>query len=105
MERLQSIPYLLIAGIMMMIAFYVGKVMKSIRLPLIGYMVTGVVLGPSIVNLLTGPVQENFSFITDISLSFVAISIGLELSFSSLKRQGKGIITVIFAESLLAFAW
>lgn len=104
MERLQSIPYLLIAGIMMMIAFYVGKVMKSIRLPSIGYMVTGVVLGPSIVNLLTGPVQENFSFITDISLSFVAISIGLELSFSSLKRQGKGIITVIFAESLLAFA-
>jgi Kef-type K+ transport system membrane component KefB len=105
MERLQSIPYLLIAGIMMMIAFYVGKVMKSIRLPsLIGYMVTGVVLGPSIVNLLTGPVQESFSFITDISLSFVAISIGLELSFSSLKRQGKGIITVIFAESLLAFA-
>ncbi len=88
----------------MLIAFYVGKSMKFISLPsLIGYMITGVLLGPSLFNILSEPVQESFSFITDVSLSLVAISIGLELSFSSLKRQGKGIITVIFAESLLAF--
>lgn len=102
--QLHELPYLLIAGSMMIIAFYVGKTMKYIKLPsLIGYMITGVILGPSIVNLLTEEVQQSFSFITDISLSFVAVSIGLELSFASLKRQGKGIITVIFSESLLAF--
>lgn len=102
--QIHELPYLLIAGSMMIIAFYVGKTMKYIKLPsLIGYMITGVILGPSIVNLLTEEVQLSFSFITDISLSFVAVSIGLELSFGSLKRQGKGIITVIFSESLLAF--
>lgn len=104
MESLQQLPYLLIAGSMMLIAFYVGKTMKYIKLPsLIGYMITGVILGPSLFNLLSEPVQESFSFITDISLSFVAVSIGLELSLTSLKRQGKGIITVIFSESFLAF--
>ncbi len=88
----------------MLIAFYIGKTMKFISLPsIIGYMITGVLLGPSLFNILAEPVQESFSFITDIALSLVAISIGLELSFTSLKRQGKGIITVIFSESLLAF--
>ncbi len=104
METLQNLPYLLIVGIMIIIAFYVGKMMKYTKLPsLIGYMITGVVLGPSVVNLLSESVQTSFSFITDISLSFVAISIGLELSLTSLKKQGKGIIIVIFAESFLAF--
>ena len=104
MELFNHMPILLIAGIMMLLAFYIGKTMKFISLPsLIGYMITGVVLGPSLINMLSEPVQEHLSFITDIALSLVAVSIGLELSFHSLKRQGKGIITVIFSESLLAF--
>jgi Kef-type K+ transport system membrane component KefB len=104
MTFFESIPALLTAGVLMFVAFYVGKVMKFIKLPsLIGYMVTGVLLGPSLLNLLTETVQTNFEFITDISLSFVAVSIGLELSMKSLKRQGPGIIIVILAESLAAF--
>ncbi len=97
-------PLLLVAGLMMLLAFYMGKLMRLVKLPsLIGYMVCGVLLGPSVVNFISEPVQGSLSFITDIALSFVAVSIGLELSLSALKRQGSGIITVIFAESLLAF--
>ena len=97
-------PLLLVAGLMMLLAFYMGKLMRLVKLPsLIGYMVCGVLLGPSAVNFISEPVQGSLSFITDIALSFVAVSIGLELSLSALKRQGSGIITVIFAESLLAF--
>lgn len=104
MEILQRLPVLMIVGIMMFIAFYVGKLMRYIKLPsLIGYMLTGVLLGPSLMNMLSEPIQQNLSFITEIALSFVAVSIGLELSMTSLKKQGKGIITVIFSESLLAF--
>ena len=33
----------------------------------------------------------------------MAVSIGIELSFSALKKQGKGIIYVIFTESFMAF--
>lgn len=88
----------------MLIAFYMGKLMRLIKLPsLIGYMVAGVLLGPSLLNFISEDVQGSFSFITDIALSFVAVSIGLELSLTALKRQGSGIITVIFAESFMAF--
>lgn len=97
-------PILLLTGLMTLVAFYVGKTMKFLRLPsLIGYMITGVLLGPSLFDFLSESIQQDMTFITDIALSFVAVSIGLELSFSSLRRLGKGIIIVIFSESFAAF--
>ena len=99
-----NIPPLLIVGLMTVIGLYVGKSMKYIKLPsIIGFMLIGVLLGPSLFNILHEKFQINLSFITDIALSFVAVSIGIELSFKDLKKQGKGIIIVIIAESFLAF--
>lgn len=102
--RTISMPILLLIGITIFISFYIGKTMKYIKLPsIIGYMVIGVLLGPSLLNLLHSEVQETLSFITEIALGFVAISIGVELNFASLKKLGKGIIFIIFAESFGAF--
>jgi len=95
---------LLIIGMMIAFGFYMGKSMKFIKLPsIIGFMIIGVLLGPSLFNILDEDFQHKLSFITDIALSFVAVSIGIELSFSTLKKQGAGIILVIFTESFLAF--
>jgi Kef-type K+ transport system membrane component KefB len=95
---------LLIIGALIITAFYFGKSMKFIKLPsIIGFMIIGAVFGPSLFNFLNEEFQGSLSFITDIALSFVAVSIGIELSFSSLKKQGAGIIVVIFSESFLAF--
>lgn len=102
--HLLGFPALMIAGIMTLSGFYTGKIMKFIKLPsIIGFMIIGVVIGPSLVDLLSVEVQHNFSFITEIALSFVAISIGLELKFATLKKQGKPIIWIIFVESFMAF--
>lgn len=95
---------LLIIGLMVGLGFYMGKSMKYIKLPsIIGFMVIGVILGPSFFNVIHEQFQQSLSFITDIALSYVAVSIGIELSFSSLKKQGAGIVLVIFTESFLAF--
>jgi len=103
-DILQNLPPLLVIGMMTGIAFYIGKGAKLIRLPsIIGFMITGVILGPSLISVLSEEFQQNVSFITDIALSFVALTIGLELSLTSLKQQGRGIITVIFSESFMAF--
>lgn len=99
-----SLQPLLVVGIMVALGFYAGKSMKYIKLPsIIGFMLIGVILGPSFFNIVNEDFQHNLSFISDIALSFVAVSIGIELSFSTLKKQGKGIVIVIFAESLMAF--
>lgn len=100
-----GLPALMIVGVITMSGFYTGKIMKYIKLPsIIGFMIVGVLLGPSLINILSEEVQSNFSFITDIALSFVAISIGLELKFPTLKKQGKAIIWIILTESFMAFA-
>jgi len=105
-QAIASLPVepLLIIGGMVGVGFYAGRSMKYLRLPsIIGFMVIGVILGPSLVNILHEDFQQKLSFITDVALSFVAVSIGLELSFKALKKQGAGIILVIFSESFLTF--
>ena len=105
-QAIASLPIepLVIIGGMVGIGFYAGRSMKHLRLPsIIGFMVIGVLLGPSLVNILHEDFQKKLSFITDVALSFVAVSIGLELSFRALKKQGAGIILVIFSESFLTF--
>jgi len=94
----------MVVGIMILAGFYFGKTMKFIKLPsIIGYMLIGVILGGSILNLISHDRQISLSFITEMALGFVALSIGLELKFSTLKSQGTAIILIILFESFLAF--
>lgn len=95
---------LTLLGLATIVGFYMGHVAQRIRLPsLVGYMILGVILGPSILNLVDEPMIEDLSFLTEIALGFVAFTIGSELSLSSLKRLGSGIISIVFAESFGAF--
>lgn len=97
-------PVLLLIGLTIVLGFYLGKNMRLLKLPsIIGFMIFGVILGPSLLNHLTVSMQEDLAFITDIALGFVALSIGMELKFSALKRLGLGIILVILFESFAAF--
>ncbi len=99
-----SIPILLIFGMITIIGFYFGRNMRYLKLPtIIGYMILGVILGPSGFNLLTDNMQEKLGFIPDIALGFVALSIGLELNFKTLKKLGRSIIYIIIFESFGAF--
>lgn len=100
-----GVPALLTVGMMILAGLYLGKVSKYLRLPsIIGFMLAGVALGPSIFNVLTDQLQDKLGFITEIALAFVAIAIGLELKLSTLKSQGWGIVVIIITESLLAFS-
>ncbi len=99
-----TLPILMTIGLIVIIGFYIGRAMKYIKLPsIIGFMVLGVILGPSLVKLLGAQAQQQLSFMTEIALGFVALSIGLELRLSVIKKMGAGIIYVILFESFAAF--
>ena len=99
-----DISALTLLGVVTIAGFYMGRTVRIIKLPsLIGYMVLGVILGPSLLHLLSEPAMEHLSFITEMALGFVALSIGAELSLSVLKRLGPGIISIILVESFAAF--
>ncbi len=95
---------LTLLGLAVVFGLYAGKMSRRIRLPsIIGYMVLGAVLGGSGLGWMRGSLLEELSFITEIALGFVAFSIGSELSISSIRREGAGIVVVILAESFAAF--
>lgn len=96
-------PFLLL-GIVAVVGFYFGRAAKLARLPsLIGFMVLGVLLGPSLLNAFDEGNLASLSFITEMALGFVAFSIGAELNLRALRHLGKGIAAIIVAESLAAF--
>jgi len=99
-----DLPILLLIGLTIILGYYFGRNMKFIKLPsIIGYMLFGVLLGPSLLHIFHDELQRDLSFITEIALGFVALSIGLELKFSALKKLGRGIIYIILLESFMAF--
>lgn len=99
-----GINELILLGCATIFGYYLGLLARKVRLPsLIGYMVLGVFLGSSGLNIFSDHTLERLSFISEITLAFVAFSIGSELKLSALKRMGSGIIAMILAESFLAF--
>ena len=99
-----QLSILTLLGSATIIGFYVGRLANRINLPtIIGYMALGIILGPSILNIFEQGVIQQLSFVSEIGLGFVAFTIGSELSLASLKRMGPGIVSIILAESLMAF--
>jgi len=99
-----NMPMLMVIGVMTLAGLYFGKASRFVKLPsIIGFMLVGVMLGPSLFDLVTESIQSDLGFITEIALSYVAVSIGLELKMSTLRKQGIAIIIIIIAESFLAF--
>jgi len=103
MEVLRAEPMLLL-GVVAILGFYFGRAARLARLPsLIGFMVLGVLLGPSLLGFFEDANLASLTFITELALGFVAFSIGAELSLRSLKELGGGIAAIILAESFGAF--
>lgn len=98
-----DVPILLTVGLVASLSYYVSKTMKFVRLPsVIGFMFAGAILGPSVLGVLDSDLQTTLAFVPQIALGFVALSIGLELRFTTLRSLGAGIIVIILLESLAA---
>lgn len=93
-----------VVGGAVILSLYAGRLARKTGLPsLVGYMILGVVLGSSVLGVLSAEGTRTLSFLTDIALGFVAFTIGSELNLRELKKLGKGIIYIILAESFAAF--
>lgn len=77
---------------------------KKLTLPSVsGYIIAGLILGPSFINLVSSQDLESLSFITDIALAAIAFSIGSEFLLSDMKKVGKRALILTIAEVIGAF--
>ncbi len=100
---------ILLLGIVAIVGFYFGGFSRKLKLPsIIGFMLLGVLMGPSGFGWFTESASGEgnlslFAFITHIALGFVAFTIGSELNMKSLRKLGGGIVSIILVESFTAF--
>jgi Kef-type K+ transport system membrane component KefB len=95
---------LFFTGIAIIFGFVGGKISNRLKFPaVVGYLLAGLVLGPSIFNIFSVGLLDKMGGFNDLALGLVAFIIGSEMRLSILRKMGKGIITIILSESFGAF--
>lgn len=102
MENLHILGYV---GLLILLSQVAGRLAISLGSPrLIGYLATGIVLGPSLLGLFHETlVKEELGLITDIALVIIAFSIGGAISAQKLKQFGRAIFWITTSEAFGAF--
>lgn len=93
-------------GLMIFVGMALGRLVKQIKLPNVtGYLLAGLLLGPSILGLLSEEFLSGITVISDAALGFIAFSIGNEFKISYFKRVGATPIIIACLESFFAVAF
>jgi len=91
---------ILALGIIVVAGFMGSLVAEKLKLPRItGYIVIGVLLSPSLLNIIHAETVGNLDIITDIALGFIAYLIGGSLKTESLRGLGRSITWITFLQS------
>src|SRR4051794_26190268 len=83
----------LACGYLLLSAFLVGSIFKSMRLPrLTGYLATGILVGPQVLNLVSGPMVNNLQIFNGVATALIALTAGVELDLAAMKPLLKSIL-------------
>jgi Kef-type K+ transport system membrane component KefB len=82
-------------GIILIAGLLIGKIVSFLKLPEVtGYLIAGVLVGPSVLGLIPLEAASSFSAISEIALGFIAYSIGSEFRFSHVKEMGQEVVLI-----------
>ncbi|MGI6392141.1 MAG: cation:proton antiporter [Candidatus Izemoplasmatales bacterium] len=98
-----DLTVLFYVGVLIVTGLLFGKLAKLVRLPNVtGYLVGGLLIGPSVLNLIKESYFAGLGLVSVVALGFIAFSIGNELKLSYFKRVGTKPIVIAVMESLFA---
>lgn len=84
------IDLLLSLGLLLIVGYVLGEMVKKVRLPsLVGYLITGIVLGPYVLNLIDPTVLDISGELRNSALIIILIRAGLSLNIKDLKQVGR----------------
>jgi len=92
---------LLYTGIIIATGLLFGKFAKYLKLPNVtGYLLGGVIIGPSVLNIVKSDAIPGLELVSVVALGFIAFTIGNELKFDYFKKVGtKPVVIAIFEAS------
>ncbi|WP_145972683.1 cation:proton antiporter [Acetobacterium woodii] len=78
-----------------------GRLAKFFKMPNVtGYLIAGLLLGPSFINIIPTEMVDGFGIISDIALGFIAFSVGSQFDLNYFKKVGIAPIVIATAEAL-----
>lgn len=91
-------------GIILICGFLMTRFTKLLRLPNVtAYIVVGILIGPSLINLIPQEFIDHTDFVSDIALALIAFSVGEYFKFDVVKKGlGKAIVITLF-ETIITF--
>lgn len=88
---LTSLAYIFLLGM------FLGSIFKKIRLPsLLGYLISGIVLGPYVLNVLDSAILSISADLRQLALIIILTRAGLSLDLGDLKKVGRPAILMCF---------
>lgn len=94
----------LYVSLLLLVGLTGGWLTSKINLPSVtGYILSGLILGPSVLNIITGDVYNSLGFVNELALGILAISVGTELHRDMIKRLGRDLTILSVANTLLSF--
>lgn len=99
-----EINLVLAIGIIIVIGFLGGLVTEKIKFPRItGYIIIGILLSPSLLNIISAETIENLDIMTNIALGIIAFLIGGSLRLETIRKLGRSIAWITAFQSLGAW--
>lgn len=100
-----KLDLLLKLSITILVGILGGRVANYCKLPSVsGYIVAGLFIGPSFVNLINTQDVVSFNIITEVALAAIAFGIGNEFLMADMKKVGKKALIITVAEVIGAVA-
>ncbi len=96
---------LLSLGIAILIGLVFNRLVKLLGLPNVtGYLVAGVLLGPSFLQVIPESFVSSLTLLVNVALGFIAFSIGGEFRISKIKTIGKSVLIITFFQAFVTTA-
>ena len=96
-------------ALMIFFGFAMTRITKKLRLPNVtAYIIAGIIIGPSCLDLIPGEIISGTDFLSDIALAFISFGVGEFFKIQNLKKNMVKIIIITLLEacisSILVFA-
>lgn len=95
---------LLSLTIILLMGFLITRITKLLKLPNVtAYIIAGVLIGPTVFNIIPSEIINRMSFISDIALAFIAFGVGKFFKRDVLKQTGTKVVIITIFEAIMAF--
>lgn len=95
---------LAVIGLIIAVSFLGSKLFQRFGIPqVVGFIIIGVILGPSALNIVPLELSSELIFVSEIALGLIGFDIGSHLLLSDLRRLGRSILFILLFEAIGTF--